>query len=182
MTEIATKQETTLEKQAKMRERAKYLRDQRETERLALVEGKLEQRWREQCEEMRGLLSKKQRDEVFTERACQLKLNAGKREREKQGNNCNIASTGIPYSSSEAKMYAKLWQEDIETKSKREEMEEAMKIEKSRQMLKVSIDLMYLSVCMHAYIIQVLTLQTAALEKQREELSKLKEQEACHLV
>lgn len=34
-------------------------------------------------------------------------------------------------------MFAKLWQEDIDTKSKREEMEEAMKIEKNREMLKV---------------------------------------------
>ena len=85
MSEIAVKQETTLERQAKMRERARQLREQREQQRLALVDEKLEQRWRNQCEEMRALLTRKHRDEVFTDRAYQLKLNAEKREREKQG-------------------------------------------------------------------------------------------------
>jgi len=44
--EMSTKEETVLERQAKMRERAKMLRDKRESERLALVEKKLDQRWR----------------------------------------------------------------------------------------------------------------------------------------
>ena len=46
MTEMAGQQETVLERQAKMRERAKMLRERREAERLALVEKKLDQRWR----------------------------------------------------------------------------------------------------------------------------------------
>ena len=44
--EMAGRQETPLEKQAKMRERARSLKEKREAERLALVERKLEQRWR----------------------------------------------------------------------------------------------------------------------------------------
>ena len=44
--QMASKQETLLERQAKMRERAKSLREKREAERLALVEKKLDQRWR----------------------------------------------------------------------------------------------------------------------------------------
>lgn len=44
--EIASSEETVLERQAKMREKAKMLRDKREAERLALVEKKLDQRWR----------------------------------------------------------------------------------------------------------------------------------------
>lgn len=44
--EIASSEETLLERQAKMREKAKMLRDKREAERLALVEKKLDQRWR----------------------------------------------------------------------------------------------------------------------------------------
>ena len=44
--EIASNEETMLERQAKMREKAKILRDKREAERLALVEKKLDQRWR----------------------------------------------------------------------------------------------------------------------------------------
>ena len=46
MAEMTGQQETVLERQAKMRERAKMLRERREAERLALVEKKLDQRWR----------------------------------------------------------------------------------------------------------------------------------------
>ena len=46
MSEMARSQETVLERQARMRERAKSLRDKREVERLNLVEKKLDQRWR----------------------------------------------------------------------------------------------------------------------------------------
>lgn len=46
MQEMASKQETVLERQARMRERAKSLKDKREMERLNLVEKKLDQRWR----------------------------------------------------------------------------------------------------------------------------------------
>lgn len=44
--EMEAKEETTLERQAKMRERAKFLKAKREQERLKLVEEKLDQRWR----------------------------------------------------------------------------------------------------------------------------------------
>lgn len=44
--EISSKQETVLERQAKMRERARMLRERRESERMALVDKKLDQRWR----------------------------------------------------------------------------------------------------------------------------------------
>ncbi len=44
--EMAAKEETVLERQAKMRERAKHLKEKREAERLTLVQEKLEQQWR----------------------------------------------------------------------------------------------------------------------------------------
>lgn len=44
--EMEDKQETMLERQAKMRERAKFLKEKREKERLDYVEEKLDQRWR----------------------------------------------------------------------------------------------------------------------------------------
>ena len=44
--EIAEAQETTIERQAKMRERAKQLKEKRETSRLQVVHDKYEQRWR----------------------------------------------------------------------------------------------------------------------------------------
>ena len=46
LVDIDAQQETTLERQAKMRARAKPLREKREQERLALVEEKLDIRWR----------------------------------------------------------------------------------------------------------------------------------------
>lgn len=44
--EMEEKKETTLERQAKMREKAKVLRDKRESERQQLVSEKLEQQFR----------------------------------------------------------------------------------------------------------------------------------------
>lgn len=46
MQEMADKEETLLERQARMRERARTLRERRERERAAEAERKLEQRWR----------------------------------------------------------------------------------------------------------------------------------------
>ena len=61
-------------------------------------------------------------------------------------------------------MYARLWEEDQAAKCKREEIEAAMQIERNQEMLKV------------------LTLQMAAVEKQKEEMRELKEKEAQLLV
>ena len=44
--EMEASQETMLERQAKMRERAKFLKEKREKERLEVVAEKLDQRWR----------------------------------------------------------------------------------------------------------------------------------------
>ena len=85
MTELASKKETNLERQSKMRERARHLKGLRETERQAFVEKKLEQRWRDQCEEMRSLLVKRNQDNLFEERAEQIRLKAEEYERQRQG-------------------------------------------------------------------------------------------------
>jgi hypothetical protein len=44
--EMEAKEETTLERQAKMRERAKFLKQKHEEERLKIVQEKLDQKWR----------------------------------------------------------------------------------------------------------------------------------------
>ena len=44
--EMASKEETTIERQAKMRARAKELKEKREAERLDFVQEKLDQQWR----------------------------------------------------------------------------------------------------------------------------------------
>ena len=61
-------------------------------------------------------------------------------------------------------MYAQLWEEDRQAKCHREEMEAALQIERNREML------------------QVLTLQKSAIDKQKEEMLQLREQEAELLV
>ncbi len=46
ITEMEESQETMLERQAKMRDRARFLKEKRESERLQLVSEKMDQRWR----------------------------------------------------------------------------------------------------------------------------------------
>ena len=61
-------------------------------------------------------------------------------------------------------MYTALWEQDRMAKCRREEVEAALHIERNKEMLKV------------------LTLQSAAAEKQKEEMAQLKEKEAQLLV
>ena len=46
LSEMEAMEETTLERQAKMREKAKQLKERREAERQNIVQEKLEQQWR----------------------------------------------------------------------------------------------------------------------------------------
>ncbi|XP_016151528.1 cilia- and flagella-associated protein 53-like [Sinocyclocheilus grahami] len=71
--EMEAKKETVLERQAKMLERAKTLRDRRESERQRLVAEKLDQLFREQSEELRAVQMRRRQDEVCTERAAQIR-------------------------------------------------------------------------------------------------------------
>ncbi|ELT96543.1 hypothetical protein CAPTEDRAFT_143123, partial [Capitella teleta] len=103
--QMAASEETTLERQAKIRERAKALKEKREAERLQIVEKKLEQQFREQCEELRSTLSKRQQDQISAERMEQLRIKEQQKMREIEDD----------------KVYAKLWYADIEAKAKREE-------------------------------------------------------------
>lgn len=134
--EMEAGEETVLERQAKMRERAKFLKDKREEERLQFVQEKYDQQFRygkqnyqcfdyvssalsnidnlcdlnyrkktlklclffrNQCEELRSTLSKRQQDEVCVERLEQLRLKE-EIEREKKEHEA---------------MYAKLWEQDM---------------------------------------------------------------------
>lgn len=77
--------------------------------------------YRDQCEDLRSILSKRHQDEVCRDRAEQLRLKEEERKKEQLVE----------------KMYSKLWDEDRQTKCKREEMEAALQIERNREMLKV---------------------------------------------
>jgi len=117
--EMEASQETMLERQAKMRERAKFLKEKREKERLEIVAEKLDQRWREECEELRSTLTRRHMDEVCMERSDQLRIKA---EMEQQ-------------SKDEEKMYADLWHKDIMAKAAREEKEARDRHARNRETL-----------------------------------------------
>ncbi|KAM3937562.1 cilia- and flagella-associated protein 53 [Leptodactylus fuscus] len=119
--EMESMEETTLERQAKMRERAKSLRERRERERLAVVAEKRDQQFREQCEELRALKSKMHQDEVCTERMAQLAL---KEELERQRKE-------------EDMLFAELWEKDRLAKIEHEEKKTQRQMELNREMVDV---------------------------------------------
>ncbi|XP_050400644.1 cilia- and flagella-associated protein 53 [Patella vulgata] len=103
--EMDDKQETTIERQAKMRSRAKYLKEQRETERLKLVQKKYDQKFREECEELRSTVSKRAQDQICAERLEQMQM------KEQFEDEKRI----------EDAMYADLWNKDMLEKAEKEE-------------------------------------------------------------
>ncbi|XP_039257804.1 cilia- and flagella-associated protein 53-like [Styela clava] len=119
--EMEEKQETMAERQEKMRERAKVLKEKREKERQEIVEQKLDQQWRNQCEELRSVLSRRHQDEVCIDRMHQLAVKSDM-ERMKQ---------------EEERMYADLWEKDRLMKAAREEREAQEMIKRNRAMLDV---------------------------------------------
>ncbi|XP_013385627.1 cilia- and flagella-associated protein 53-like [Lingula anatina] len=142
--EMEEKEETVLERQAKMRGRAKDLREKREQERMQIVKEKLDQKFRNECEELRSTLSKRHQDEVCTERLEQLRIKERIEEEKKQ----------------EEAMYADLWHKDMLSKMEREEREAQAQHARNREVL------------------GVIQLQRAALEAQKEEAIRLREEEA----
>lgn len=118
--EIARQIESPLERQAKMRERAKQLREKRESERLEFVQEKLDQRWRDGCEELRSALSQRLQDDVCKERTEQMRIKQEQKIQQQK----------------QEEMFAQLWKEDRLSKEKREEMEAALQLERNREMLK----------------------------------------------
>jgi len=67
--------ETPLERQAKMRERARALKDNRETRRKALAEEKLEEAWKSNCEPLRTLMTRKVHERIDQDRFVQMEQN-----------------------------------------------------------------------------------------------------------
>ena len=124
--------------------------------------------FRNQCEELRAILNKRHHDDVCSERAEQLRIKHEAKLKEEEGEKGNssthVNNIHMHSIDTEEQMYARLWEEDQAAKCRREEIEAAMQIERNEEMLKV------------------LTLQTAAIEKQKEEMRELKEKEAKLLV
>uniref|UniRef100_A0A8D0FH94 Cilia- and flagella-associated protein 53 n=1 Tax=Strix occidentalis caurina TaxID=311401 RepID=A0A8D0FH94_STROC len=114
-------EETVQEKQEKMRERAKLLREKREKERQQLVAEKREQQFREQCEELRVQWMKKHQKELCEDRLAQLALKEELKKQQKK----------------EEQMFAELWEEDRLAKEKREAVERQKSAEQNREILDV---------------------------------------------
>lgn len=117
MNEAAMTQETTLDRQSRLRERAKQLREKREADRIALVEQKYEQQFREQCEELRTNVSTLQRQEIRTDLQEQMRIKEEQNLEKRQ----------------EEEVFHQLWQADIEAKAKREEADARRQSEANRQ-------------------------------------------------
>ncbi|XP_051019610.1 cilia- and flagella-associated protein 53 [Acomys russatus] len=107
-TEMQSKGETIEEKKDKMRERTKLLREKKEKERQDYVAEKLDQQFRERCEELRSELVSIHEKKVVEERKAQVAFN---KELKRQ-------------KLVEEQLFAKLWEEDRLAKEKREAQEE----------------------------------------------------------
>ncbi|CAD7675080.1 unnamed protein product [Nyctereutes procyonoides] len=107
-TEMQLKEETIEEKKDKMRDKIRLLKEKKEKERQDLVAEKLDQQFREHCEELRTKLFCIHQKKVCEERKAQIAFNE-ELKRQKLV---------------EEEMFSKLWEEDRLAKEKRE-VEEA---------------------------------------------------------
>ncbi|XP_014702075.1 cilia- and flagella-associated protein 53 [Equus asinus] len=103
-TEMQLKEETMEEKKDKMRDKTRLLKDKKEKERQDFVAEKLDQQFRERCEELRVELSCIHEKKVCEERKAQVAFNE-ELKRQKLV---------------EEQMFSKLWEEDRLAKEKRE--------------------------------------------------------------
>ncbi|KAM8854161.1 cilia- and flagella-associated protein 53-like isoform 2-T3 [Synchiropus picturatus] len=112
--------ETPEERQAKMAERAKALREKRETERKQLVDNKLDQLFREKCQELRNNQSRQLVQHVSTDRAGQL------RSRKEQLERLRL----------EDEMFNQLWAADGRAKEERERQRVQKEQERGEELMK----------------------------------------------
>ncbi|XP_053504914.1 cilia- and flagella-associated protein 53 isoform X2 [Ictalurus furcatus] len=119
--EMEAKEDTVLDRQARMRERAKYLQEKRERERQKVVAEKLDQLFREQSEELRVMYTRRQLDEVCTERAAQIQTQREERQLQQE----------------EEMLFAQLWEGDRLAKEQRENLQAQRQRENNLQQLAV---------------------------------------------
>ncbi|OCU02689.1 cilia- and flagella-associated protein 53 isoform X2 [Xenopus laevis] len=115
--EMEAMEETTLERQAKMRERVKSLREKREKERMDFIAEKRDQQFREQCEELRSLRSQIHLNEVCTERMAQIVLKEELNRQRKE----------------EDTIFDQLWEQDRLAKEEQEEKKRQKRIELNQE-------------------------------------------------
>ncbi|KAM7126382.1 cilia- and flagella-associated protein 53 isoform 1-T1 [Molossus nigricans] len=103
-TEMQLKEETIEEKKNRMKDKTRLLKEKKEKERQDFVAEKLDQQFRERCEELRIELSSIHQKKVWEERRAQIAFNE-ELKRQKVV---------------EEQMFSKLWEEDRLAKEKRE--------------------------------------------------------------
>lgn len=86
--------------------------------------------FRDQCEELRSTLSKRQQDEVCVERLQQLRVKDAISQAKRE----------------EDDMYARLWEEDRLVKAAREEQDAKAAYERNQEVLKVYLCFLYFSI------------------------------------
>ncbi|XP_044098947.1 cilia- and flagella-associated protein 53 [Neovison vison] len=104
LTEMQLKEETIKEKKDRMRDKTRLLKEKKEKERQDLVAEKLDQQFRERCEELRAELFCIHEKKVSEERKAQVAFNEELKRQKRV----------------EEQMFSKLWEEDRLTKEKRE--------------------------------------------------------------
>ncbi|XP_041049515.1 cilia- and flagella-associated protein 53 [Carcharodon carcharias] len=111
--------ETPLEQQAKIRQHVKDLKIKRERERQKLIAEKLDQQFREQCEELQTKLSHQRELELVKDRKVQIEFNKKLQNQQKE----------------EEQMYEELWEKDRLAKEERMEKEMREQNEKLQEVL-----------------------------------------------
>lgn len=119
--EVEASKETTIERQAKMRQRVKELREVREKERIANVTARYEQQFRENCDEVRQDLQMRNLRSVVQDRNVQLE----ERHRQKMENQRT------------EEIWAHQWEQDRMAKERKEEAEERDRAYKNRDRLSI---------------------------------------------
>ncbi|XP_075885944.1 cilia- and flagella-associated protein 53 [Nelusetta ayraudi] len=142
--EIEAKKETSVQRQEKMKEYIKALRERREKERQQLVSDKLEQRFRQQCDDVRVVQRQRMEQQVSLELAAQMRSKGEQRQQQQQ----------------EERVFAELWEADRQAKEEREVQRVQRQQERNMEQL------------------TVIKSQMEAAEQQRQDLKRLKEEEA----
>ncbi|XP_007942044.1 cilia- and flagella-associated protein 53 [Orycteropus afer afer] len=117
-TEMQLKEETIEVKKDRMREKARLLKEKKEEEKQTFVAEKLDQQFREGCEELRSELIRIHQKKVCEERKAQVAFNE-ERKRQKLV---------------EEQMFARLWEEDRLAKEQREALEARRRRERVESM------------------------------------------------
>lgn len=112
--------DTPEERYQKMKARAEMLKNNREAERLKIVEEKRELQWLQRAEELRPILSKLGTHEVFRDRQRQIEMKKQMAKRLEE----------------EDAMYADLWAKDRMAKALREEREEQFRVQRAQEHVK----------------------------------------------